>query len=296
MNLAASRSGKGALWIAFWLLVVFLYAPLIVLIIFSFNDRELVSFPWEGFTTRWYHQFIGNKEILAAIRTSAWIAAVSSVITTALSIPASIAMQRRRFFAKGLVSGFLLAPLVVPLVVLGTAMLILFNYMGVPFGPITLIISHVIISLPFAILTVIPRLERIPVALEEAGRDLGASGVTTFRTITLPLLFPAVVSAFLISYTISFDEIVLASFLAGTTTTLPVYIYSQLRLPRQLPQILAVAVVVLILSTIVVTAAEILRARSDRALGEGARRVDDEESAAPGTPPLVMAPGQGGVH
>jgi spermidine/putrescine transport system permease protein len=281
MNLAASRSGRGLLWIAFWLLVVFLYAPIVILIIFSFNDREFVSFPWEGFTTRWYEAFMRNEQILNALRTSAWIAALSSVVTTALAIPASIALQRRRFFAKGVVSGFLLAPLVVPLVVLGTAMLILFNYLGIPFGPITLIIGHVIISLPFAILTVIPRLERIPVALEEAGRDLGAGAWTTFRTITLPLLAPAVVSAFLISYVISFDEIVLASFLGGTTTTFPLYVYSQLRLPRQLPQIPAVAAVVLVVSTVVVTLAEVLRARSDRALDEGTVRVDDDVDELP---------------
>lgn len=275
MNIAASRGGRVALWTSFWVLVVFLYAPILILIIFSFNDRELVSFPWQGFTTRWYQQFMHNPEILGALKTSAWIAALSSVITTILAIPASIAMSRRRFFGKGLVSGFLLAPLIVPLVVLGTAMLIWFNILGVPFGPITLIIGHVIIALPFGILTIIPRLERIPVALEEASRDLGANAWTTFRSITLPLLAPAVVSAYLISYTISFDEIVLASFLAGTTTTFPLYVYSQLRLPRQLPQMPAVAAVVLVVSTIVVTLAEIIRARSDRAIAEGVRPVDE---------------------
>lgn len=275
MNIAASRGGRVALWTSFWVLVVFLYAPILILIIFSFNDRELVSFPWQGFTTRWYQQFMHNPEILGALKTSAWIAALSSVITTILAIPASIAMSRRRFFGMGLVSGFLLAPLIVPLVVLGTAMLIWFNILGVPFGPITLIIGHVIIALPFGILTIIPRLERIPVALEEASRDLGANAWTTFRSITLPLLAPAVVSAYLISYTISFDEIVLASFLAGTTTTFPLYVYSQLRLPRQLPQMPAVAAVVLVVSTIVVTLAEILRARSDRAIAEGVRPADE---------------------
>jgi spermidine/putrescine transport system permease protein len=277
MNMAASKSGKTLLWGMFWLLVVFLYAPILILIIFSFNDRELVSFPWEGFTTRWYEGFIRNPQILNALKTSAWIALISSIVTTILAVPASIAMQRRRFFGKGLVSGFLLAPLVVPLVVLGTAMLILFNYLGVPFGPVTLIIAHVVISLPFAVLTIVPRLERIPEALEEAARDLGANWWITFRSITFPLLAPAVLSAFLISYVISFDEIVLASFLAGTTTTFPLYVYSQLRLPRTLPQIPAVAVVVLVVSTIVVTAAEILRARTDKALGEGQPEVFDDE-------------------
>jgi spermidine/putrescine transport system permease protein len=288
MNMAASKGGRRALWTAFWLLVVFLYAPLLILAVFSFNDREFVSFPWQGFTTRWYSQFMQNPQILGALRTSAFIAAIASAITTALAIPASIAMARRRFFAKGVVSGFLLAPLVVPLVVLGTAMLILFNYMGVPFGPVTLTIAHVIIALPFAILTMVPRLHRIPEALEEAARDLGGNWWTTFRSITFPLLAPAVVSAYLISFVISFDEIVLASFLAGQTTTFPIYVYSQLRLPRQLPQVPAVAVVVLTVSTIVVVAAELLRVRTDRALGGEAAEVFDE-------PEPKLAPGVAGT-
>jgi spermidine/putrescine transport system permease protein len=210
-------------------------------------------------------------------------------------------MQRRRFFGKGLVSGLLLAPLVVPLVVLGIAMLILFNFVNelllepigyeIPFGPVTLIAAHVVISLPFAVLTIVPRLDRIPVALEEAARDLGANWWITFRSITFPLLAPAVVSAFLISYVISFDEIVLASFLAGTTTTFPLYVYSQLRLPRQLPQMPAVATVVLILSAIVVTAAEILRARTDKAIGEGEPEVFDDE--APDLPSASVAATEG---
>lgn len=279
MNLAASKGGKGVLWVAFWLLVTFLYAPILILGIFSFNDRDIVSFPWQGFTTRWYQGLFDNPQLLEALRTSAWIALVASVITTVLAIPAAIALQRRRFRGKAVASGFMLAPLVVPLVVLGTAMLLLFNYVGIPFGPITLIIAHVIIALPFAILTLTPRLERIPVAVEEASRDLGAGAVTTFRQITFPLLAPAVVSAFLIVYVISFDEIVLASFLAGTTTTFPLYVYSQLRLPRQLPQIPAIAVIVLLVSTILVVAAEGLRARSDRLLGEGQRRVDEDDAA-----------------
>jgi len=290
MNMAASKSGRGLLWTSFWLLVVFLYAPILVLGVFSFNDRDIVSFPWQGFTTRWYEGLFDNQQILDALRTSAWIALVASIITTVLAIPAAIALQRRRFRGKAVASGFMLAPLVVPLVVLGTAMLLLFNYIGIPFGPITLIIAHVIIALPFAILTLTPRLERIPVAIEEASRDLGAGALTTFRAITLPLLAPAVVSAFLIVYVISFDEIVLASFLAGTTTTFPLYVFSQLRLPRQLPQIPAVAVIVLAVSTMLVVSAEVLRARSDRLLGEGQLRVDEDDTAT-----VVGAPlGAGG--
>jgi spermidine/putrescine transport system permease protein len=254
------------LWVFFWLLVVFLYAPIVILIIFSFNDREIVSFPWQGFTFRWYDEFLSNSTLIASIRTSAMVASLTAVLTTALAIPAAIALVRRKFFAKGLVSGVLLAPLVIPLVVLGISLLILFNTIGIPLSALTISVGHIVIALPFAVLTMVPRLERIPPSLEEASRDLGADAFTTFRLITLPLLVPALVSAALISFTISFDEVVVSSFINGQTTTFPLYLYSQLRLPQQLPPVIAVAVVVLTVSVIVVVASEVGRRVSDRRL------------------------------
>ena len=233
---------------------------------FSFNDRQFVSFPWEGFTLRWYRDFVGNTALLGALRTSAWVALLTSIVTTALAIPASIALVRRRFFAKGAISGLLLAPLVIPLVVFGIALLVLFNTIGIPLSALTVTIGHIVIALPFAILTMVPRLERIPVSFEEASRDLGASGMRTFRSITLPLLLPAVLSAFLISFTISFDEVVIASFIAGDEPTFPLYLFSQLRLPRRLPQVIAVAVVVMTASVVVVIASELGRRIADRRL------------------------------
>lgn len=276
MNVAASNGGRRWLWGLFWLLVLFLYAPLAILIIFSFNDRDFVSFPWEGFTLRWYQTFIRNPEILEALRVSLRVAMYTAVVTTALAIPASIALARRRFFAKGLVSGIMLAPLVIPLVVLGISLLILFNALGLPFSPFTIAIGHIVIALPFAILTLVPRLERIPVSIEEASRDLGAGWFTTFRQITWPLMLPALFSAFLLSFVISFDEVVVASFVAGDQVTFPVYLYSQLRLPRQLPQVIAVAVVILLISAVIVTAAEVLRRVTDRRLEASTRTVEQE--------------------
>jgi spermidine/putrescine transport system permease protein len=266
MNPAISKNGRRTLWVAFWFLVVFLYAPIVVLIIFSFNDSEIVSFPWVGFTTRWYHDFLANPAILQALRTSLLVATLTAIFATALAVPAAIALVRRKFFAKGFVSGLMLAPLVIPLVVLGISLLILFNAVGVPLSPYTAAIGHVVIALPFAILTMVPRLERIPAALEEASRDLGASAMTTFRLITFPLLVPALISAFLISFTISFDELVISSFIAGDQATFPVYLYSQLRLPERLPSVIAVAVVILVVSVIVVVASEVGRFLSERRL------------------------------
>ncbi len=279
MNPAVSKGGRRSLWAFFGLLVVFLYAPIVVLIVFSFNDREFVSFPWQGFTLRWYHEFLHNSALLDALRTSLFIAAVSSLVTVALAIPASIALVRRRFFAKGFVSGLLLAPLVIPLVVFGIALLILFNTLGIPLSPFTVMIGHIVLALPFAILTLVPRLERIPASLEEASRDLGAGAMTTFRQITFPLLLPAVLSSFLIVFTLSFDEIVVASFIAGDQPTFPLYLFSQLRLPSRLPQVIAIAVVVMTVSLVVVVASELGRRVSDRKLEREARAAREEPSA-----------------
>jgi len=133
--------------------------------------------------------------------------------------------------------------------------------------------------LPFAILTLVPRLERIPAAFEEASRDLGAGWYTTFRQITFPLMLPAIFSAFLLSFVISFDEVVIASFVSGDQVTFPVYLYSQLRLPRQLPQVIAVAVVILFISAVVVIASEVLRRVTDRNL-EADTAVHDQEEVS----------------
>jgi spermidine/putrescine transport system permease protein len=266
MNPALSTGGRRTLQGYYWLLVVFLYAPILCLIIFSFNDSEIVSFPWRGFTTRWYHAFLDEDVLISALWTSLFVAAITAVVATALAVPASIALVRRRFFAKGLVSGVLLAPLVIPLVVMGISLLILFNAIGIPLSPYTVAIGHVVIAMPFAILTMVPRLERIPPALEDASRDLGASAMTTFRLITFPLLLPALISAALISFTISFDEVVIASFVIGEQVTFPVYLYSQLRLPERLPMVIAVAVVVLVVSVIVVVGSEVGRVWAERRL------------------------------
>jgi spermidine/putrescine transport system permease protein len=263
---AYSRGGRRGLSLFFWALVLFLYAPILVLIIFSFNNSTLVSFPWQGFTFRWYHEFLANSELLGAIRTSFEIATVSSIVTVMLAIPASIALVRRRFFAKGVVSGVLFAPLVIPLVVFGIALLVLFKAVGLPLSPLTVMIGHVVLAMPFAILTMVPRLERIPESLEEASRDLGGGWLRTFWSITFPLLLPAVLSAFIITFTLSFDEIVVASFVVGDQPTFPLYLYSQLRLPQRLPQVIAVAVVVMAVSLTVVIASEVGRRLGDRRL------------------------------
>jgi spermidine/putrescine transport system permease protein len=180
---------------------------------------------------------------------------------------ASIALVRRRFRGKSAASALLLSPLVVPYVVLGISLLLLFHALGVPRTILTVIIGHIVISLPYTLLVLIPRLEQLDVGLEEAAYDLGAAPLNTFRLITFPLILPAIVSAFLISFTTSFDEYAVASFVVGTRVTFPLYLYGALRFPSRLPEVLAVAVVVMTVSLLVVIGAEVARRIAERRLG-----------------------------
>ena len=266
MDIALSPNGKRILRGLFALVVVFLYAPILILLVFSFNSAELPSFPLSGFTLHWYREFITNTDLRAALETSAIIAALSSIGAVFLGTLASIALARRRFRGKAIASAFLLSPLVIPFVVFGISLLLLFHQLGIPRSILTVVIGHIVISLPYTILVLVPRLEQIDASLEEAAYDLGASHLRTFRSVTFPLILPAVVSAFLIAYTTSFDEYAVASFVVGSRVTFPIYLYSALRFPSQLPQVIAVAVVVLCVSLVVVIAAEVWRRSAERKL------------------------------
>jgi spermidine/putrescine transport system permease protein len=268
MDVALSRNGARILRIFFALVVVFLYAPIVILLIFSFNNSDVPAFPLDGFTFHWYYEFATNSDLRNALQTSAIVAALSSLVAVALGVLASIALVRRQFRAKGPVSALLLSPLVIPLVVFGTSLLLLFHAIGMQLGITTVIIGHIVITLPYTILVIMPRLQQVDVSLEEAALDLGASRLRTFRSITFPLILPAIVSAFLIAFTTSFDEYAVASFVVGSSTTFPIYLYSALRFPNQLPQVIAVAVVVISISLVVVVAAEFGRRAAERRLGE----------------------------
>jgi spermidine/putrescine transport system permease protein len=164
------------------------------------------------------------------------------------------------------VSAFLLSPLVIPYVVFGISLLLLFHQLGVSRSILTVVIGHMVLSLPYTILVLVPRLSQIDPVLEEAAFDLGASRLRTFRSIILPLIVPALLSAFLIAFTTSFDEYAVASFVIGTRPTFPIYLYGALRFPSRLPEVIAVAVVVIVVSLVVVIGAEIGRRVAERRL------------------------------
>jgi spermidine/putrescine transport system permease protein len=206
VSAAAGRIARGLLSGYFVLMVVFLYAPVVVLVIFSFNDNTTPTLPLAGFTTHWYHVALGNDLLLAAVKRSAAIAALNGVAATMLAILAALALSARRVFMRPLVTALIMLPLVVPYVVLGVGMLVLLKTIGLGQSLSAILFVHIVVSVPYGVLVILPRLQTLDPSIQEAARDLGAGEVAAFSRVTLPLILPAILSSFLIAFTISFDE------------------------------------------------------------------------------------------
>lgn len=243
----------------FVLFAIFMYLPIVLLVVFSFNDAATLSFPLKGFTLRWYGELARSSELLTAVTNSILVGILSSIVATALGTLAAIGIVRYDFRGKSLFLSVAAMPLVIPAVVMGVAMLVIFSTVGIPLTLWTVGIGHVIINLPYAMLIVAARLVGFEDHIEEAAMDLGASYWTTLRRVTLPLAAPALAAAFLSSFTTSFDEFAVTFFLTGTDTTLPIYLYSQLRFPSRLPLVVTLAAIMMVLSVVIVIAVEKLR-------------------------------------
>lgn len=256
-NVPASRHP----WLAsyYWLLAFFLYLPILFLLIFSFNDSPVLVFPLKGFTLRWYQGLLGADELIASVWNSIWLGLGSSLIATILGTMAGIAITRFDFPGKQAFVGLSALPLVIPYVVLGVGLLILFDSLGIELSLLTVGLGHIVINVPYVMLIVAARLAGFDPSLEEAAMDLGSNYWRTLRRVTLPITFPALLSAFLMSFTTSFDEFALSFFLIGNETTLPVYLYSQLRFPARLPLVVSLAAVIMVVSVLVVFFSEWLR-------------------------------------
>ena len=267
IDIATSKWAKRALIGLFVFEIIFLYAPITMLYIFSFNQGTVVGFPFSGFTTDWYTEALTNRGLLLSMRTSATIALMSSTAATVVGLLMAIPLARRKFKAKGPIMALVLSPLVVPHLVFGVALLITFKSVEVitngalefPLSLPSVAIGHVVVLMPLIVLILIPRLQRIDAHLEEAAQDLGASGWRTFRTIILPLIAPALVAAYVISFIISFNEFAVAVFVSGPTTTFPIYVLAQLQYPVDVPQVIAISVIVVTVSLLVVVGAEVMR-------------------------------------
>lgn len=253
--------------------MVFLYFPILLLPLFSFNNSATARFPLAGFTTRWYGQLARNGVMLDAARNSLIVGLAVAGLTTLLAILAARAVTRYRFPGQRPATGLIMAPLFLPEIIVAVALLIVVLGAGLELSLLTVVLGQIVFCLPYAMSVLVAGFEGFDRSLEEASLDLGVGAFGTFRRVTLPVVAPAILSSLLVSFTISLDEFILAFFLSGTEPTLPVYIWGQLRFAAKLPEVLALGSVMMTASVVMLTTAEIVRRRAERRLEQ--RRVTD---------------------
>ncbi|GAB3314626.1 ABC transporter permease [Haloplanus rallus] len=236
-------------WIRAWsaLVFLFLYAPIIVLIVFSFERGTFSTVPWDGFTFRWYRQLAANSRLIDAAVNSLYVGAVVTTVATVLGTLGAVTLVRYDFKLKSLYRLLVVAPMTIPGLILGVALLNWFNYIGISTSLKTVMIGQLVFVTPFVLITVTSRLRGFDPAMEEAARDLGASRWQAYRRVTLPILMPGIVSGALFAFTLSFDDFLIAFFTSGVKNTLPIYIWSKIQHGTS-PVINAISTLVLLFS------------------------------------------------
>ncbi|PVA10804.1 putrescine ABC transporter permease PotI [Pelagivirga sediminicola] len=240
----------------------FLYLPMVILIIYSFNAGKLVTV-WAGFSTRWYGELLQNQAFLDAAWVTVKVAVLSSSIATVLGTMAALVLVRSgRFAGRTLFSGMIYAPLVMPEVITGLSLLLLFIGLNIDRGVLTIVLAHTTFSMCYVSVVVSSRLVSFDQSLEEAALDLGCSQMQAFFLVTLPIIAPAVISGWLLAFTLSLDDLVIASFTAGpSSTTLPIKIWSSIRLGLS-PEINALSTLMISVVTVGVISASLISKRS----------------------------------
>ena len=251
----------------------FLYLPMIILIVYSFNESKLVTV-WAGFSTKWYGELMRNDAFLNAAWVTVKVAVFSSTIATVLGTMAAYVLVRGgRFRGRTLFSGMIYAPLVMPEVITGLSLLLLFIGLGLDRGILTIVLAHTTFSMCYVSVVVSSRLVTFDRSLDEAALDLGCTPFDAFRLVTLPIIAPAVISGWLLAFTLSLDDLVIASFTSGpSATTLPIKIFSAVRLGVS-PEINALSTILIAIVTVGVVTASLV---SKRAV---VRRQRDEQAA-----------------
>ncbi|MEL6641302.1 MAG: ABC transporter permease subunit [Pseudomonadota bacterium] len=247
----------------------FLYLPMIILVIYSFNESRLVTV-WAGFSTKWYAELAQNDAFLDAAWVTLQVAFWSSTIATVLGTMAAYVLVRGgRFFGRTLFSGMVYAPLVMPEVITGLSLLLFFIAVNLDRGIVTIVLAHTTFSMCYVSVVVSSRLVSFDKSLEEAALDLGCSPLDAFRSVTLPIIAPSVIAGWLLAFTLSLDDLVIASFASGpSSTTLPIKIFSAVRLGVT-PEINALSTIMIGLVTLgVVTASLVMKRNVARAEAE----------------------------
>lgn len=216
-----------SLYLAVVMLVT--YLPILVVVIFSFNDSKL-TVGWKGFTLKWYQALFRDAALMEALGNSILLGILSCLSAAVIGTLGAVGMARVHFKSKGMMEYLSTIPIIVPEIILAMAFMVFFSTLGLPFGMITLVIAHTAFCIPYVFMMVKARLVGIDKSLEEAARDLGASPARTFMDITLPLIMPAVLSGCILAFAMSFDDVVISIFVTGPKlSTLPIKVYTQLK-------------------------------------------------------------------
>ncbi|MFN8518098.1 MAG: ABC transporter permease [Chloroflexota bacterium] len=248
--------GRWALRIATLGALAFLYVPIGIIVLYSFNDSRTQTWPIQGFTLKWWELAFGNQAAREALILSIEAGIGATLIALVLGSLAAFAVHRFRFFGREAISFALLLPIALPGIVTGIALSASIDALDLRFSLLTIIIGHATFCVVIIYNNVIARLRRTSASLEEASMDLGADALRTFRHVTLPALGTAIIAGGLLAFALSFDEIIVTNFTAGTEQTLPIWILSNIKLPNQRPIVNVVAVVVVVLSVIPVYLAQ----------------------------------------
>lgn len=247
--------------------LIFLYAPIVLLPLFAFNDGTIIAFPLQGFTLHWFAELGRTQALHTATLNSLFIAVTTSILATCFGMFAARAGARHSFPGKAGILGFVMLPLVLPEIIVAVSLLVAMLQIGISPSVWTVIAGHVLICTPFAIAILNGSFANMDRSLEEASVDLGETPLSTFRLVTLPLVMPGIIASLLICFTISLDEFIIAFFLSGNEPTLPVYLWGQLRFPARLPVVMALGTILVVLSVVLLITAEFFRRRGLRRAG-----------------------------
>jgi spermidine/putrescine transport system permease protein len=233
----------------------FLHLPILVLVAFSFNASKF-SVEWTGFSLQWYRRLLEREDILRGLRASLVVGVLATVIATLLGTLLALGLARHRFRGRRVLEALLYVPIVTPEIVAGISLLILYVRVGLPLGLVTITIAHVAFCISFVVVVVLARLEGMDESLEEAALILGADEITTFWRVTVPQLWPGIVSAALLAFTLSFDDFVITSLVAGPgSSTLPLVVYSMVRRNIE-PSINAISTLILLVTSLLIYLAD----------------------------------------
>ncbi|MED1953455.1 ABC transporter permease [Brevibacillus centrosporus] len=248
-----------------WLMLVFLYLPIAILMLYSFNDSR-INAVWSGFTWKWYLSLFDNRQVMAALANSMTIGIISSVLATVLGTAAALAIKHYSLRWRTFINGLIYLPIVIPEIMMGLALLVLFSQVHMELGKATLIMAHVTFSMPYVMVIINARLADMGKELEEAAQDLGATPWGTLRHVTLPLIMPGIVAGFLMSFTLSLDDFIISFFVAGpNSTTLPLYIYGLVKRGVS-PEVNALSTMLIVCTVLLVIIAELFRRKDSKTI------------------------------